>query len=154
MKNTWSVFHSWLLHLNKSNLLSSQRRESFSIVKIIFDFIIHYVKEIVKSRWNMNKKNSNFDFSLNLKNRKSTLQYKVEYKDDDIYNIKFIWQNYIDTVNCLNFVINFHYKYLKVVESHWTFKKLSKWELISWINSTKFLEYMSNRIVAIALKNI
>ena len=73
MKNIWSIFHLWLLHLNKSNFLSDQRRESSSAVKIILDFIIHYVKEIMKSRWNTNKKNSNSDLKLDLKNRKSML---------------------------------------------------------------------------------
>ena len=73
MKDTWSVFHSWLFHLNKNNSLSSQRKESFSAMRIIFDFITHYVKKIMKSRWNMNKKDSNLDLSLSFKNRKSTL---------------------------------------------------------------------------------
>ena len=154
MKNTWLVFHSWLLHLNKSNSLLSQRREFFSAMRIIFDFITHYVKEIMKSRWNMNKKNSNFDFLLNLKNRKSMLQYKIEYENDNIYNIKFVWQNYIDTVNYFDFIIDFHHKYFKVVESHWTFKKFSKWKSINWINSIKSFKHMSSRTAAIALKSI
>ena len=148
------MFHSWLFHLNKSNWLLSQRREFFSTMKIIFDFIIHYVKEIMKLRWNMKKKNSNFDLSLSFKNRKSTLWYKIEYENDKIYNIKFIWQYCIDTIDCLDFIIDFHYKYFKTVELHWTFKKLSKWKLINWINLIKSIEHISNCIIIIALSNI
>ena len=50
MKDIWSMFHFWLFHLNKSNSLLNQRKGSFSTMKITFDFIIHYVKEIMKSR--------------------------------------------------------------------------------------------------------
>ena len=132
------MFHFWLLHLNKSNSLSNQRKEFSSTMRITFDFIIHYVKEIMKSRWNISKKNNNSNFKLDFKNRKSMLQYKIEYEDDNLYNIKFIWQDYIDTIDCSDFIIDFHHRYFKVVESHWTFKKLSDWKLINWTTSIKF----------------
>ena len=62
----------------------------------------------------------------------------IEYKNDDLYNIKFTWQDYIDTVDCSDFIIDFHHWYFKVVESHWTFKKLLNWKSINWTISIKF----------------
>ena len=72
-------------------MITSPEQEQFiieSAMRTTLDFTTHYVKEIVKSRWNMNKKDNNSDLSLGLKDRKATLQYKIEYEGDDTYNIK------------------------------------------------------------------
>ena len=121
-----SIFHSWLLHLDNSNLLIEQYRSSSSLV-ITLEFNHHNVIKIIKSRLNRRKK----DFDSNsiwFKNVKNCLQYKIHYENDEQWNQNLDWQNYIDIAKCSNLVVDFHHTNSHKFESHWTFKSSQDWE--------------------------
>ena len=119
MKSIFSVFHSWLLYLNTSNLLFKQHQLNFSSIII--------KKE---SEWKLKKR---IDFKLNYKkrnsviNKKEKLQYRVRYKDWNIWNQSFKWQNFEKLENAVDAIVNFHYFHSKKTEFHSTYKRSADW---------------------------
>ena len=122
----YSIFHSWLLHLDNSNSLIEQHRSSSSLV-ITLEFNHYDVIKIVKSRLNRHKKDLDSN-STWFENVKSCLQYKIHYENDEQWNQNLDWQNYIDIDDCSNLVVDFHHANLNEFESHWRFKSSQNWE--------------------------
>ena len=143
----YSIFHSWLLHLDNSNLLIEQHRSSSSLV-ITLEFNHHDVIKIVKSRLNRRKKDLDSN-SIWFKNVKDCLQYKIHDQNDEQWNQNLDWQNYIDVDDCSNFVVDFHHTKSNELKSHWRFKSSRDWKsLKNVINNVMINVEESNEHIA------
>ncbi len=116
------VFHSWLLHLNKSKPLPNQRIKPSSPANVannIGDDFEYYVKGIEASRYNMRKNDDNVDPSLiAIDHRRKMLQYQILFTSYTNYNDRPKWLDYPMVDDCPNFVVDFHHEYLDAARPH------------------------------------
>lgn len=75
----YSVFHSWLLHLNNSDPLSEQRISSPSPLEIDEEGALWEVDEILDSRIDGRRKDP-------LTGKKGYLMYKIKYSGPETHN--------------------------------------------------------------------
>ena len=119
MKSVFSVFHLWLLHLNTSNSLPEQHQLNSSPI-IIREKSEWKLKKIVYSKLNHKKKDS-------VINERKKLQYRVRYKDWNIWNQSFKWQNFEKLENAVDAIVDFHYFHSEKAEFHNTYKRSADW---------------------------
>ena len=119
MKSIFSIFHSWLLHLENEISLENQHQIDLELIIIDNEFV-YEIEEIIDSRIN-NKRN---DLVID---RKKCLQYRIRWANYVNVNTIFVWQIFIDVENVLVVVANFHHKYFDKSKSHDTFVRSKNW---------------------------
>ena len=105
MQSIFSVFHSWLLHLNDETFLKNQNDFDSESLKMNENFV-YYSNEIIDFR--INRK-----FNDSVTRTRNFLKYKIKWFDRQYrnVNITFIWQSYIDIDNASYVIVDFHHKY-------------------------------------------
>ena len=123
MSDVFSIFHSWLLHLNNSNFMSKQKNdESNSIVRNVNENE-YSMNEILNFKIDRRKNDS-------ATSQRSCLQYQIKWTNYVNVNIKFEWYDYTKIANVVDLIIDFHHKYFEKLESHASFVKSQNWKFL------------------------
>ena len=123
MKKVFSVFHSWLLHKITDDSLSKQRQSSSSSIYTNDEGADHLAEEILDFRIDNRRKNP-------VTEKKGYLMYKIKYIDYNDDNDPPIWQVFIDVVDCLDLITDFHHKNSDHEGSYSSFTTSQDWEFL------------------------
>ena len=120
MKECFSVFHSWLLHLDDENFMFEQKNEQSASV----------ATDNNEDLWEMNEI-LNFKIDKRMNNSatriKSCLRYRVKWTDQNNLNTTSNWYIYIDLKTASYLMIDFHHKYSNKTKSHAIFVQFANW---------------------------
>ena len=124
MTEMFSVFHSWLLHLNDGDSFRDQRTIESKLMKTEEDE--WEINDIMESKINKRRNDSKIEA------KERCFRYLVRWIEHDNDNTTSQWLNWTKVKNCLHAVINFHYKNSRNVESHASFVISKNWTSSTW----------------------
>ena len=125
MTDVFSIFHSWLLHLNDDILLQNQREIESKFVNSKENQ--WEINEIMRFKINRRRNDSKIDL------RKECLRYLVRWTEHDNDNITFQWFDWTKLKNCSYVVVDFHHKNSTNQKSHVSFVMSEDWTSSKWI---------------------
>ena len=120
MNEIYSVFHSWLLHLNESNPLLEQHDSDFESIVIAHEFEWK-IEKILDFKLYKKKLNS-------ITREKKLLQYRIKFTEWNTYNQTFKWKNFDKLKNARDAVADFHHRYFDKFESHSIYQRFADWK--------------------------
>ena len=124
MIDVFSIFHSWLLHLDDDISLREQKASKFESIKSKKN--LWEINEIM--RFKINKRKNDFE----TKTREKCFRYLIRWIDHENDNITSRWLDYTKIKSCSHVVANFHHKNLNDDESHVFFVISQDWTSSKW----------------------
>ena len=119
MSKIFSIFHSWLLHLNDDISLQNQKTTKSKSMKLENDE--WKINEIMKFKIDKRKNDSK------TKKKENCLRYLIKWTKHDNVNIISQWLNWTKIRSCSHVVVDFHHKNFTNDESHVSFVIFENW---------------------------
>ena len=124
MKNVFSMFHFWFLHLKNSNFMFEQENHESDFVIIDTQNALYDIEKILNSKIDKRMNDS-------ATTQKKYLCYKIRWIEWKKNNQKSKWYKYTN-IQTSNLIANYHYKYSKRTKSHVIFERSKNWTSSQW----------------------
>ena len=130
MKDVFSVFHLWLLHLKNSNLMFEQENHESDFVIIDAQDALYDIEEILNFKIDKRMNDS-------ATTQKECLCYRVRWVKWKRNNQRSKWYRYTN-VQASDLIANYHYKYSKRARSHVSFERSKDWTSLRWAKRKRY----------------